>query len=274
MIKQRLCILTIFVCFSTLHTASAHDTWLLPKAFRLKPEQRSLLAFTSGMIFPKNNYAIKPDRIENAFVLLAAEKTQLTKRQTTPKALEIPVMPPNVGVATAFVELMPKSLSLTPKLVREYLGEIGATDSLKAVWRNVPQKGNNMKWRESYTKHAKTFFFVGKEEDVKRDSSWKKPCGMKLEIIPEAHPGLLRAKGTLPVRVLLDGKPLANFPVGFVGESGAKSILQTTNTEGQTTFALPKAGRYLLRGTLLKPLQTNDLEWQSDFTTLTVEVRP
>lgn len=267
-------IVIIVICFCTLYTASAHDTWLLPKAFRLKPEQRSALVFTSGMIFPKNAHAIKPERISQAFVLLADEKTQLAQRQTTAKALEMPVMPPNVGVATAFVELIPKSLELTPKLVREYLNEIGASDSLKAVWRNVPQKGNSIKWRESYTKHAKTFFFVGKEEDVQRDSSWKKPCGMKLEIVPEAHPGLLRAKGTLPVRVLLDGKPLANFPVGFVGESSGKSLLQTTNTEGRTTFALPKAGRYLLRGTLLKPTQTNDLEWQSNFTTLTVEVRP
>lgn len=257
-----------------LNTASAHDTWLLPKAFRLKPEQRSALIFTSGMTFPQNAHAIQPERIIQAFVLLADEKTQLAKRQMTAKALELPVMPPNVGMATAFVELMPKSLSLTPRLVREYLSEIGASDSLKAVWRNVPQKGSSMKWRESYTKHAKTFFFVGKEEDVRRDSSWKKPCGMKLEIVPEAHPGLLQAKGTLPVRVLLDGQPLANFPVGFVGENGAKSVLQTTNAEGKTTFALPKPGRYLLRGTLLKPVQTDSLEWQSNFTTLTVEVRP
>ncbi len=261
------------MCFFLLNEASAHDTWLLPKVFRMKPEQHSQLMFTSGMIFPQNNYAIKPERIDKAFVLLAGEKTQMTKRESAPKALKISVMPPNVGVATAFVELTPKSLELTPKLVREYLGEIGASDSLKAVWKNV-KAGTTMRWRESYTKHAKTFFFIGKEQDVAQDSSWRMPCGMKLEIVPETHPGLLRAKGTLPVRVLLDGKPLANFPVGFVGENGAKSILQTTNAEGQTTFALPKAGRYLLRGTLLKPVQTDNLEWQSNFTTLTVEVRP
>ena len=111
------------MCFFLLNEASAHDTWLLPKVFRMKPEQHSQLMFTSGMIFPQNNYAIKPERIDKAFVLLAGEKTQMTKRESAPKALKISVMPPNVGVATAFVELTPKSLELTPKLVREYLGE-------------------------------------------------------------------------------------------------------------------------------------------------------
>lgn len=266
-------ILSVIICFLALNTASAHDTWLLPKVFRMKPEQRSQLMLTSGMIFPQNNHAIKPERIENAFVLLAGEKTQMAKRNFAPKALEISVMPPNVGVATAFVELAPKVLELTPKLVREYLGEIGASDSLKSVWKNV-KAGTTMRWRESYSKHAKTFFFIGKEQEVVRDSSWKMTCGMKLEIVPEAHPGLLRAKGQLPVRVLLDGKPLANFPLGYHRENSKNATLQTTDSEGRTTFNLPKAGRYLLRGTLLQPVQTDSLEWQSNFTTLTVEVRP
>lgn len=266
-------IVLVLTYFCILHTASAHDTWLLPKAFRLKPEQRSALALTSGMTFPQNAHAIKPERISQAFVLLADEKTQLAKRQMAPKSLEIPVMPPNVGVATAFVELMPKSLELTPKLVREYLEEIGGSDSLKSIWKNVSKTGTALKWRESYVKHAKTFFFVGDARSVQQDSSWKKPCGMKLEIIPEAHPGLLRAKEELPVRVLLNGKPLANFPLGCAGEGNKKSVLQTTDSEGRTTFSLPTAGRYLLRGTLLKPSQTDGVEWQSDFTTLTVEVR-
>ncbi len=114
-------IFSIMMCFLALNTASAHDTWLLPKVFRMKPEQRSQLMLTSGMIFPQNNHAVKPERIEKAFVLLAGEKTQMAKQKSAPKALEISVMPPNVGVATAFVELAPKVLELTPKLVREYL---------------------------------------------------------------------------------------------------------------------------------------------------------
>lgn len=256
-----------------LYEASAHDTWLLPKVFRLKAEQRTVISFTSGMVFPTNNFAIKPERIDQAFVFLAGEKTQLAKRESTPKALEFPIMPPNVGVATAFVSLQPKTLDLKPSLVREYLAEIGASDSLKAVWKNIPNTDTSAHWRESYTKHAKTYIFVGEEKSYAQDSSWKQSCGLVLEILPEVHPGLLRAKTDFPVRVLLGGKPLAYFPLGCVREGSKNGTLQTTDANGRVRVKLPQKGRYLLRGTLLKPSDTSMLDWQSNFSTLTVEVR-
>ncbi len=270
---QRLILLTACVGFFASLPAMAHDTWLLPKKFRLKAEERSLLALTSGMAFPRNEFAIAPERVNQAFVLLAGEKTVLAKREQQAKALQFPVMPPNVGVTTVFVSLLPKTLELRPNLVREYLHEIGASDSLQAVWKNIPNADKTKRWREEYSKHAKSFLFVGKEEFYRSDSSWKTPCGLVLEIVPEAHPGLIRAKSDFPVRVLLNGKPLPNFPLDCVLEGKKKGALLKTDAEGRTRFTLAKAGRYLLRGTLLQAASGNDLDWQSHFTTLTVEVR-
>ena len=48
---------------------------------------------------------------------------------------------------------------------------------------------------------------------------------------------------------------------------------QTTDAEGRATFRLTKAGKYMLRATDLRPSTQTDLEWESDFTTLTIEVR-
>jgi uncharacterized GH25 family protein len=262
----------LLICSIALH---AHDTWLLPKTFRLKPEQRTTLSLTSGMGFPNNDHAIKPDRIEQAFVLLAGEKTSLTKLQTTPKALEITVGAPNVGVATVFLDLKPRALTLTPAKVREYLEEIGAADSLKAVWKNARETSSTqMQWRETYRKHAKTYIAVGADRFVRPDSSWKTPAGMILEIVPEAHPCLLRAKDTLPVRVLLNGKPLVDFPLGIEREGDKEHVLHRTDFEGRTNFPLPKAGRYLIHGTFLTPSTTSEMDWYSDFTTLTINVQP
>ncbi len=264
---------TFLVSIVALQTASAHDTWLLPKAFRLQPEKPSGLSLTSGMAFPRNLFPIKQERISQAFILLAGEKTALLKRQPAPMALELPIMPPNVGVAQVFVSLQPKMLDLKPKLVREYLEEIGASDSLRAVWKNVREGDKTKRWRENYAKHAKTFVFVGEERFYRPDSSWKQPCGMALEIVPEAHPGLISAKVDFPVQVLINGKPLANFPIGCVREGSKHGTLQKTDAEGRLRLKFPQAGRYLLRGTLLQPSQTPELDWQSNFTTLTLEVR-
>jgi len=48
---------------------------------------------------------------------------------------------------------------------------------------------------------------------------------------------------------------------------------QTTDGEGRTSFRIKRAGRYLIRATELRPSTRPDLEWESDFTTLTVEIR-
>jgi uncharacterized GH25 family protein len=250
--------------------AQAHDTWLLPKAFRAQAERKTTLALTSGMAFPKPVHAITTDRLDQATMRLAGETQQLSKYALGKKSLDFTVNPANVGVAVVSVVLKPRTLELAPKLIQEYLDEIGASDSLKAAWKQPSAK---KKWRETYIKHAKTFLAVGEEKFFANDSSWKTPQDLRLEIIPERHPGLLRAKSELPVQVLLNGKALANFPLGLV-QAGAKTgTLQTTDANGRTTFILPNAVQYLIRGTLLLPSAANPSEWTSDFATLTIEAR-
>jgi uncharacterized GH25 family protein len=266
----------LFLAFMTVANgtfapfAQAHDTWLLPKAFRVQAERKTTLALTSGMTFPTLDHAIATDRIQQAVMNLAGETQQLSKYVKGKKSLDFAVNPANVGVAVLSVVLKPRTLELAPKLIQEYLDEIGASDSLKAAWK---QPSPSMQWRETYTKYAKTFMFVGAEKFFQNDSAWKVPHGLALEIIPERHPGLLRANDELPVQVLLSGKPLANFPLGLAQAGNKKGILQITDANGRTTFKLPKAAQYLIRGTLLLPSLTNPSEWQSDFATLTIETR-
>jgi hypothetical protein len=114
---------------------------------------------------------------------------------------------------------------------------------------------------------------VGAEKFFEKDSSWKQPQSLRLKIVPEQHPCLLCAKGELPIQVLLNGKPLVNFPLGLVQAGTKAGILQTTDANGRTTFKLPNPARYIIRGTLLLPSAANPSEWQSDFATLTIEER-
>ncbi|MCS6807692.1 MAG: DUF4198 domain-containing protein [Bacteroidota bacterium] len=253
--------------------ASAHDTWLLPMKFRVKPEERVTLSLTSGMAFPANEYAIQPERVARASMTLSDEKTILSQYVQTQRSLELSVMPPHVGVATISIEIYPRTITLQPNSVRAYLKEIGGPDSLQAVWRNVTASDITKRWRERYTKYAKTFLFVGVESLYCRDSSWKTPCGMMLEILPETHPGKLRAGMVLPVRVVFQGQPLVHFPIGCLNEGERHGRLVRTDAEGRAQFCLRRAGRYLLRGTLLQKAQSSDIDWESYFTTLTVQVR-
>ncbi|HEY5446194.1 MAG TPA: DUF4198 domain-containing protein, partial [Pyrinomonadaceae bacterium] len=94
-----------------------------------------------------------------------------------------------------------------------------------------------------------------------------------LEIVPGKNPATIKPGAEFPVRILKDGAPLANFPVSIVLGGDPDTEFQATDSEGIATFKIKSAGKYLLRGTNLRPSTKPDLEWESDFTTLTIQVR-
>lgn len=81
------------------------------------------------------------------------------------------------------------------------LDEVDAPESLRTQWAEMKEK----RWRESYTKHPKTFVRVGQPQS---DRSATEPVGMFLEIVPEKDPTALKAGDEFTVRVMKDGQPV------------------------------------------------------------------
>ncbi len=247
--------------------ALGHDTWLLARSSAVQPGAPVTLDLTSGMAFPANETAIKPDRVARAAVRLAGETSDLKDRRAAAKSLQFTARLPKPGVATVFVELAPKSIDLKPDQVKHYLDEIGASAELRRAWQEMPEP---RRWRELYSKHAKAYVRVGEPEG---DRSWAEPVGMGLEIVPEKDPTALRPGEDLPVRVLRNGAPFTSFSVGLVRQGDAHGVLKTTDDQGRATFPIGQAGRWLLRATDVRRSTKPEADWESDFTTLTFEVR-
>jgi hypothetical protein len=171
------------------------------------------------------------------------------------------------GLATVWVDLEPRSLELTPAQVAEYLEETGASSAIRQAWARA---GPARRWRETYAKHAKTFVRLG---EATADASWATPTGAPLELVPELDPTALRAGDVLPVRLLRRGVPVPAFPLGWVGEGGRHGELTATDAEGRARLPVPRPGRWLVRGTDLRPSTRKGTEWESDFVTLTLRVR-
>jgi len=245
----------------------AHDTWLLAQRSEVQPGASATLDLTSGMAFPALDYAIKANRVARASVRLAGKTSPVKTRKSAAHSLRFSAPLPEPGIATICVELAPKMLELTPPKVKEYLDEIAASAEIRQAWETAAQPRH---WREEYTKHAKTFVRVGQPS---ADRSWAEPAGMTLEIVPEKDPTALHSGDELPVRVLRQGKPFPSFPVGLVREGDPHDTVLRTDAEGRATFRLDRAGRWLLRGTDLRRSTKPSLEWESDFTTLTIQVR-
>jgi len=242
----------------------AHDTWITPDRFAAHRGETIALHMTSGMEFPKLDTAIKPDRVARAVIRVGRQSSAM-KTRAGEHSLDFRIRIRSTGVATVAVELQPKSIELTPAQVTEYLDEIGADADLRRLWNERPEP---KRWREIYTKHAKSFVLVDKA-----DASWKEPVGLGLELLPLVNPTSLQAGDTLSIRLIESGKPLANFPVGVVHQADSHGTIVKTDSDGRVRVPLPKPGRYMLRATHLRPAQRADAEWISDFTTLTVNVQ-
>jgi hypothetical protein len=214
------------------------------------------------MGFPGLEHAIEAGRIEAAHVRLAGRVWELSGRTREKRSLRLTERVQGEGLAVAWVALAPKALRLTEAQVEEYLHEIGLAEAVGPAWRSRPQP---RRWRETYRKLAKTALRVG----TAGDGSWAEPVGLPLEIVPETDPTALRAGDALAVRVLRAGRPLPGFVLAADPGRAAARRFATTDAEGRLSFVLDAAGPWMLAGTDLRPAGA---EWESDFTTLTLEV--
>jgi len=249
--------------------ASGHDTWFIPDRFVVAAAEAVVFDLTSGMEFPKNDSAIKQERLEVARCRLAGSTTEISGIEAGPQSLRLKQQVEKAGLATCWVQLLPRALELKPAEVEEYLEEVGAPDSIRKAWAEMkPQR-----WRESYRKGAKTVLRVGEAEN---DVSWKEPVGMPLEIVPERDPTRVKVHATelFTVTVLKDGAPLADFSLNAIRAGDKEGETRKTNAGGAVSFRLAQPGRWLIRGTELRRSQKPDVDWESDFSTLTLEVSP
>jgi uncharacterized GH25 family protein len=244
----------------------AHDTWILPSRARVSPGSEVTFDLTSGMAFPKNEVPVKPDRLARASTRLGETVSKLLTEAGTNTALRLTARFSKPGIAAVWIESKPRTIELKPNEVREYLEEIGAWESLGRKWET---EGTG-KWRESYTKHAKTYVGVGSPES--HDDTWSIPVGMELELVPESDPTRLVAGQELAGRLLKAGQPVPDAVVGLVAASAKSGTLSKTDSEGRVRLRFDRGGWWLIRATLLERSTKPDLDWESRFTTLTVFV--
>jgi hypothetical protein len=244
-------------------SALAHDTWLLPAQYRVRPGVPVMLELTSAMRFPEPETPVKPERLAATGLRLRGSTRPLQPGQSAAKVLRLSAATAGAGIATVWVESRPRDIDLQPQEVEEYLAEAGASD-VRELWT----KNGRGPWRETYVKLAKSFVRVGEPSD---DRSWTEPAGLALEIVPEADPTSLTPAQPLRLRVLEDGGPAAGLAVAAVAAGEATPIVRTTDSGGRVTLPLSRPGQWLIKAIRIRPGVTPGT-WRSRFTTVTVSV--
>ncbi len=257
--KRKLFSTIVCAMLLSAHTF-AHEYWLEPETFFLAPGQKTAMHLYVG------DGLIK-DREERPFQLAKTTMFQLfsTSSQTlnlktslVDKALPIykfsAARPGNYLLA---MERNWSSVKLEPQKFAAYLRE----DGLEYVIAERERLGESAKeGRERYSRFIKSLLQVGD----KRDETYKKTVGLKLEITPLENPYAKKVGDQLTFQVTFDGKPLAGRTAFADNRNGATQKM-TTDRAGKITLKIDRSSLWLVRLVNMRRCAADcaEIDWES-----------
>ncbi|MBC6605220.1 DUF4198 domain-containing protein [Hymenobacter sp. BT188] len=253
----------------------ASELWLLPpRFFVLAGNQQNLHVFV-GEDFTGERWAGKSARLTSLHHYTATDSVDLTAAATSADTLQTAITFQKPGLHLLALTTTNSFVELAGDKFTSYLQETGLDNALTLR----RQRGETTKpGRELYQRCAKTLLVAG--PIITYDSTFARPSGQALELIPEQNPYALKAGAALTVRVLYEGKPLPRALV-HVWQRGAPNQTITrrtklyTNQNGRVLFHLSAPGSYMLSTVCMAPTtDRKTADWQSTWATLTFGFAP
>jgi len=233
---------------------SAHDLWLIPPEKASAKEPLKVLAVSGGE-FPKGE---QPDPAKFA----ARRAFDPAGKESVLEALAF--TPSKSGVHIVAVETTPKLIAMEADAFNAYL----VSDGLPHIYAlRAKEKSLDKPAKERYSKSPKCLIRIGDGKDGD-------PCravGLPLEIVPMQNPFERKVGEALRVKVLFEGKPLADANLGWHHAGGGEDPLGTarTNAKGEALIPIAQTGLMAIRLTHMTRPKAKDYEWESFWTTLT-----
>lgn len=248
----------------------AHDLFLKLDNYFLAPGETVRIAVLNGT-FDRSEAAVQPSRLDDLALVSPGGRTRLGSgawsTDSTRSWLTVQAGGPGTYLVGASVR--PNRIELTGEEFNEYLKEDGILDVLAARTRDHQLERPA---RERYSKHVKAVFQVGEA----RTGDFGTVLGYPAEIVPLENPYQLAVGGDLGVRCLVDGRPVAGQIVLWGGEGPTGAIPQRsirTGPDGTARVKLDAPGRWYVKFVHMVSLSEPDLDYQSKWATLTLQVR-
>jgi uncharacterized GH25 family protein len=253
---------------------AAHDLFLRPDSFFVAPGGTITVRVLNGT-FSKSENAVARDRLRDISLVTPDGVTHPDtsewddRSDTTTSRLRVRVGPSGTYVIGASVR--PRELKLAAKDFNAYLASDGVPDVLQARRRN---NEINVPARERYSKHVKAAVQVGD----RRTDGYETALGYPAELIPLDNPYALRPGGTLRVRAVVEGEPVANQLVIAGGRtpSGARIAQRSVRTDsaGIARVRVSSRGVWYVKFIHMERASADTtIDYESKWATLTFGVR-
>lgn len=223
----------------------AHDMFLRLTDFFVAPNSPVTVRLFNGTFVLSEN-SITPDRLADIAVVSPAGRAKLDVAQWN-VAGDTSMFAIRTGAAGTYVlgvSTKPRVLEMSGPDFNAYLRSDGIPDELAA---RRAQKRLNDRSKERYQKHVKALLQVG----ATTSAGFSTVLGYPAEIVPIENPYALKVGATLSLRVLVDGKPVANQFVQYGGLSATGGRVAQRNIRSDATgvirVPIDRTGTYYVK---------------------------
>lgn len=256
----------LFIIFPLI--VSAHEYWLEPDTFFLAVNKKTAIHLYVGDGLVKDREERKYQLEKTAgFQLFSLSKTQNLKN--LPAVGAMPIYNFSADKEGNYLLAMERNWSyikLQPREFEDYLRE----DGMEYIIAEREKLGESVKdGRERYSRFLKSLLQVGS----KRDETYKKQVGLKLEITPLENPYEKKIGDSIQFQVTFDEKPLADRMVFADNRDGATQKMMTDG-RGRVTMKIDRKGLWLVRLVMMQRCQNDcgEADWESFWSAFTFGV--
>jgi uncharacterized GH25 family protein len=252
----------LFAVISTLifsANAFAHEYWFEAETFFPAANEKTAvyLYVGDGLTKDREERVYQPEKTP-MFQLFSAAKMWDLKPNAV--ADTMPIYNFSADKPGNYLLAMERNWSyikIEPQKFEDYLRE----DGLDYIIPERKKLGETAKeGRERYSRYLKSLLQVGD----RRDNTYKKKLGMKLEIIPLENPYSKKVGENLKFQILFDGKPLAGRTV-FADNRASETQKMITDKNGKFAMKIDKNGMWLVRLVFMQRCKTDcgEADWES-----------
>lgn len=225
---------------------SAHEFWIFPAQFQVKPGAEIIAEFRNGEEFTGAQLAYFGRSSEKLVIAGPNGVTPITPRDGDRPAIKINA-PSTPGLYT--LGHVTTSSRLTYREWAKWQKFIKHKDLVKVAASHEARGLPRENFREGYTRHAKSLIAVG--DGAGKDTN----LGMETEFVALTNPYVPGFDGTMKAQLFYEGKPRANAQVEVFEQmrgDGVNISIVYTDASGVVTLKTTPGRKYQIDAVVLR----------------------